>query len=164
MDRAKNRSDHRKRTPMIIQRLRALLFRSIRKPVTQSKGYAVVSADEAAQDPYRYIFVNDDGTARELHAADRVYLEQTFKPFDGGRPYIKSDFKALDGWGNVKGFLERSKLPSGLFVAPAPANDPNPPMNRAEHLAFIGEKAVQFGFEVTEKPDGTVEMRRPTKK
>jgi hypothetical protein len=162
MDR--NRSDHRKRTPMIIQRLRALLFRSTRKPVTQSKGYAVVSADEAAQDPYPYIFVNDDGTARELHTAERAYLEQTFIPFDGGRPYVKSNSKAHDGWGSVKGFLERSKLPSGLFVASAPANDPNPPMNRAEHLALIREKAVQFGFEVTEKPDGTVEMKRPKKK
>jgi hypothetical protein len=83
--------------------------------------------------------------------AERAYLEQTFIPFDGGRPYVKSNFRAHDGWGSVKGLLERSKLPRGLFVAAAPANDPNPPMNRAEHLAF--SKAVQFGFEVTEKPD-----------
>jgi hypothetical protein len=60
---------------------------------------------------------------------------------------------------SVKGFLERSKLPSGLFVASTPANDPNSPLNRSEHLAFMGEKAVLFGFEVTEKPDGTVEMK-----
>ena len=148
---------------MIIQRLRALLFGSSGKPVTQSKRYAVVSADEAARDPYPYIFVNDDGTARELHAAERAYLEAAFLPFDGGRPYVKSNFEARDGWGSAKGFLERSKLPVGLLVASAPANNPNPPMNRADHLAFIKEKAVRFGFEVTEKRDGTVEMKRPKK-
>jgi hypothetical protein len=93
----RNRSDHRKHTPTIIQRLRALLFRSTRKPVTQSRGYAVVSADEAAQDPYPYIFVNDDGTARELHAAERAYLEQTFLPFDGGRPTSKAILKHMMG-------------------------------------------------------------------
>jgi hypothetical protein len=82
MDGAKNRSDHRKRTPMIIQRLRALRSRSIRKPVTQPKGCAVVSADWALQDPYPHIFVKDDGTARELHAAERAYLKQAFIPFD----------------------------------------------------------------------------------
>jgi hypothetical protein len=149
---------------MIIQRLRALLFRSIRKPVAQSKGYAIVSADEAAGDPYPYIFVNDDGAARELHAVERAYLEQAFIPFDGGRPYVKSNFETRDGWGSVKGFLDRSKLPNGLFVAPAPSNNPNPPMKKVDHLAFIKEKAVQFGFEVVEKPDGTVEMKRTSKK
>jgi hypothetical protein len=149
---------------MIIQRLRALLFRSIRKPAAQPKGHAIVSADEAARDPYPYIVVNDDGTARELHAAERAYLEQAFIPFDGARPYLKTDFEARDGSGSVKGFLDRSKLPIGLFVASAPANNPNPPMNRTDHLAIIRKKAVQFGFEVTEKPDGTIEMKRPTKR
>ena len=115
------------------------------------------------RDPYPYIFVNDDGSARELHAAERAYLEQGCIPFDGGRPYVKNSFAAHDGWGSVKGFLERSKFPNGLFVASAPANNPNPPMNNADHLAFIREKAVQFGFEVTEKADGTVEMKRPKK-
>jgi hypothetical protein len=68
--------------PMIIQPLRALLSRSIRKPVAQSKEYAVVSAHEAARGPYPYISVNDDGTAPELHVAERAYLEQAFTPFD----------------------------------------------------------------------------------
>jgi hypothetical protein len=149
---------------MIIRRLRALLFKPLKKPMIQSKAYAVVSATEAAQDPYPYTYVNDDGAARELHAEERQYLEQPFIPFDGGRPYVKGTFDARDGWGSVKGFLHRSKLPDGLFVAPAPANNPNPPMSKDDQLAFMKEKAVQFGFEVTEKSDGTVEMKRSTKK
>ena len=149
---------------MIVRRLRALLFKSSKKPTIQSKAYAVVSADEAAQDPYPYVFVNADGTARELHAAEREYLERPFIPFDGGRPYVKSTFDARDGWESVKGFLHRSKLPAGHFVAPAPANNPSPPLSKVDQIALIKEKAAQFGFEMTEKTDGKVEMKRNTKK
>jgi len=148
---------------MVIRRLRALLFRPSKKPVIQSKAYAFVSAEEAAQDPYPYAFVNEDGTARELHATEREYLERPFIPFDGGRPYVKSAFDARDGWGSIKGFLQRSKLPFGLLVAPAPANNPHPPMSKADQIALMREKAVQFGFEVIEKSDGTVEMKRSEK-
>ena len=77
---------------------------------------------------------------------------------------MKSTFDAPNGWGSVKGFLHRSKLPDGLSVAAAPANNPNPPMSKAEYMAFLKDKAVQFGFEVVEKSDGTVEMKRSTKK
>jgi hypothetical protein len=128
------------------------------------QSYAVVSTTEAVQNPYPYTFVNGDGTARELHAAERQYLEQRFIPTDGGRPYVKSTFEARDGWGSVKGFLRRSKLPDGLVVAPAPANNPNPPMSKADHIAFLKEKAVQFGLEVVEKSDGTVEVKHSIKK
>lgn len=34
----------------------------------------------------------------------------------------------------------------------------------ADQLAFMKEKAAQFGFEVLEKSDGTVQMKRSTKK
>ena len=149
---------------MILRSLRRLLFKFRKRPTIQSKMYAVVSATEGVQDPYPYTFVNHDGTARELHAAERQYLEQPFLPTDGGRPYVKSTFDARDGWGSVKGFVHRSKLPDDLFVAPAPANNPNPPMSKEDHIAFLKEKAVQFGFEVIEKSDGTVEMKRGTKK
>src|ERR1700735_5767327 len=98
---------------MVIRRLRSLLFKFSKKPMIHPKAYAVVSADEAAHDSYPYAFVNDDGSARELHAAEREYLERPFIPFDGGCPYVKSAFDARDGWGSVKGFLQRSKLPVG---------------------------------------------------
>jgi hypothetical protein len=49
-------------------------------------------------------------------------------------------------------------------VAPAPAINPNPPMDKADQLAFVKEKAAQFGFEVIEKSDGAVQMKRSTKK
>jgi len=148
----------------VIRLLRQLLPKFRKRPAIQSKTYAVVSVNEAAQDPYPYIYVNDNGAARELHAAERQYLEEPFISGVGGRPYVKRAFDAHDGWGGVNGFLHRSKLPEGLLVASPPAKNPDPPMSKADQVAFLKEKAVQFGLEVVEKSDGTVEMKRSTKK
>jgi hypothetical protein len=38
-----------------------------------------------AADPYPYVYVNADGTARELHASEQKYLEAEFKGGDGAR-------------------------------------------------------------------------------
>ncbi|MGC1354440.1 MAG: hypothetical protein WA851_01370 [Xanthobacteraceae bacterium] len=74
--------------------------------------------------PYPYIYVNPDGTARELHANERVYLETPFKVGDGNTPYIKIDYDARDGWGEIRGYLGRSKLPQDIPIQPAPVEDP----------------------------------------
>jgi hypothetical protein len=55
--------------------------------------YAVVDRDEALVEPYPYIHVEKDGTARELHASEREYLETPFLFGDGGRPYVKSSYE-----------------------------------------------------------------------
>jgi len=102
--------------------------------VTQAKTYAVVSAAEAAEAVYPYVYVNDDGDVRELHLAERQYLEAPFSPFDGGRPYVKGSFDARDGWGSIEGFCHRSKVPRDLSIAAASAEDPNPPMTKASTL------------------------------
>jgi hypothetical protein len=128
--------------------------------VSHERTYAAVSATEALLVPYPYIHVNDDGTVRELHATERRTLEAEFSPFDGARPYVKSAFDARDGWGNISGFCHRSKVPSNTSVAPAPAIDPSPPTGKAEQIRWLREKAVAFGFEVSEKPDGTLELKR----
>jgi hypothetical protein len=101
--------------------------------------------------PYPYIYVNADGSARELHAGERQYLETEFHGADGGRPYIKSRYAQRDGWGEISGYLKRSKLPRGVAVAPAPADDPSRPRTRAQEIAFLRGK----GVEVVENPDGS---------
>jgi len=126
--------------------------------VPEAKTYAVVSPAEARAAQYPYVYVNDDGSVRELHASERQYLEEAFSPFDGGRPYVKGSFDARDGWGSIKGFCQRSEVPGDLLIAPAPAEDPSPPMTKEQHVAWLKEKMV--GFEVIEKPDGSVEMKR----
>ena len=100
---------------------------------------------------YAYVYVEVDGTARELHADERTYLETEFDGADGARPYIKSNYKQRDGWGELSGYLKRSKLPAGTLIKPAPAEDPSQPLGRDEYIDDLRAK----GLEVTENPDGT---------
>jgi hypothetical protein len=107
--------------------------------------------------PYPYIYVNADGTARELHAGERRYLETEFSGGDGARPYIKSSYPARDGWGEIAGYLKRSKLPSGTPVHDAPKQDPSRPLSRAEQIAWLRGK----GVEVVENSDGSFTTSKP---
>ena len=45
------------------------------------------------------LYVEVDGTARELHADERAYLETDFEGGDGARPYVKSKYEQRDGSG-----------------------------------------------------------------
>jgi hypothetical protein len=120
--------------------------------------FSVVSPSEANHDPYSYVYINDDRTVRELHQSERTYLEEAFSPFDGGRPYIKDDFEARDGWGSMKGFCRRSRIPHNLRIGPAPVDDPNTPTSKAKHIEWL--KKTMVGFEMIERADGSVEMKR----
>ena len=67
--------------------------------------FAIVSRPRRRREPgFDYIWVDDDGGARELDAQEREYLSTTFHPADGGRPYIKT------------GYLRRRQLPARLRV------------------------------------------------
>jgi hypothetical protein len=126
--------------------------------------YSIVSPSEANQKPYPYVYVNMDRTVRELHETERKYLEEPFSPYDGGRPYIKDDYEARDGWGSIEGFCHRSRIPRDYAIAPAPVEDPNPPMSKAEHIEWLKKKVEKMaGWEVVERADGTVEMKRVAK-
>jgi hypothetical protein len=100
---------------------------------------------------YRYIYVNADGTARELHADEKTYLETEFTGGDGNMPYIKRSYEQRDGWGEISGYMERKLLPRSIKVQPAPVEIPNKPMNREESIAWLRAK----GVEVIENPDGS---------
>lgn len=71
---------------------------------------------------FRYVFVNDDGTVRELSISEQEYLTIEFSPGDGARPYIKPHFEALDGWKSIQGFIERRQVPANIPILPV---DPN---------------------------------------
>jgi hypothetical protein len=117
-------------------------------------------------DQYPWIFVNSDGTARELHASEREYLETRFPPADGGRPYIKFRYSRRDGWGDLAGFMERSRLPDGMHVLDAPTEDPQRPPS-PEELEEIKRKTIAAlrgkGFEIIENSDGSW-TEKPRKK
>ncbi len=103
---------------------------------------------------YPYIYVNADGTARELHASERRYLETEFSGGDGAAPYIKDRYDELNGWGELKGYLKRSELPGSTPVHGAPADDPLKPMSQAEHIEWLRSK----GVEVVANSDGSFTM------
>ena len=85
-----------------------------------AKGVRSQEAQTRADGTYatRYVYVEDNGRVRSLTANELAYLNETFHPADGGRPYIKSTYETLTPDGKMSGFLLRRKLPNGLAVEP----------------------------------------------
>jgi hypothetical protein len=108
-------------------------------------------------EPYPYIYVNADGTARELHPNERQYLESEFRPGDGAAPYVKCSCSERNGWGDLTGYLERSNLPHGTQTQAAPTQDPSRPLSKTEYIAWLRSK----GMEITEKSDGSFVVSKP---
>jgi HAMP domain-containing protein len=71
---------------------------------------------------FRYVYVENDGAARELDADEQEYLNTSFHPADGARPYIKISYESLTPDGRLSGYLRRRQLPKGILVRPAPSN------------------------------------------
>ncbi|MGE3166374.1 MAG: hypothetical protein AB7O52_15825 [Planctomycetota bacterium] len=84
--------------------------------------FAVVSKSEARRQPFPYVYVEDDGTYRDLAEAEREYLQEAFHPADGDRPYVKWRYGSRTPTGSLQGFLKRSRLPKGMRLGdPRPA-------------------------------------------
>lgn len=77
------------------------------------------------EEGFRYIYVNRDGSARELTEGEREYLNMRFAGSDGSRPYIKFRYESLTPDGRIIGYLLRRQLPAGAKISPAPEVDPN---------------------------------------
>jgi len=118
-----------------------------------SEGFAVVSPEEARQVPYPYVYVEANGSVRELHANERAYLEELFSPGDGNFPYVKHAYETKDGWGNIAGYCLRSAIPQNLKIGEAPAEDPHPPIPVEEYVARMKELLA--------KGDAKPTVRRP---
>ena len=65
---------------------------------------------------FEFIYVEDDGNARELDSDEREYLNTEFLPGDGARPYIKFRYESLTPDGRVSGYLRRRQLPKGIPI------------------------------------------------
>jgi len=122
---------------------------------------AAVPPDEAANVPYPFVHVNDDGSARELHPHERQWLETEFHWTDGARPYIKTTFDQLNGWGQLRGFIERRSLPAGLNVGPAPAEDPIRPKSPEELVEELNALLLSKGMVAEKLSDGTTRFSKP---
>lgn len=66
------------------------------------------------------VYINDDGSARELTETDKEYIDTEFSPFDGARPHIKSHYSQRTAMGEIRGYLPRREVPDGVPIDPAP--------------------------------------------
>jgi len=121
--------------------------------------FAIVPQNKAKSIPYPIVFVEDDGTVRELHQSERAYLETPFDPTDGARPYVKDSYEKKDGWGSTEGFCYRSKIPSKISIGEAPLEDPSE-NTKERFLAKQIKFAKENGFEIIEEADGRIITRR----
>ena len=68
---------------------------------------------------FKYVYVEDDGSVRELDMSEIEYLFMEFKPFDGARPYVKSEYDQLTPEARISGFLPRAKVPNDIDIKAA---------------------------------------------
>jgi hypothetical protein len=88
------------------------------------------------------VWINADGSARELTDAEKKYVDAEFSPFDGARPYIKSHYEQRNGWGKLSGYLQRTQLPKAMPINPAPltSEPPKTPQAVAESILELIRK------------------------
>ncbi|MCO6511334.1 MAG: hypothetical protein J5I65_11145 [Aridibacter famidurans] len=70
------------------------------------------------EEGFKYVYVNLDGSVREVSPAEREYLLAEFEGFDSGRPYIKTFYESLTPRGFRSGFIERRKVWPGIPIQP----------------------------------------------
>ena len=103
--------------------------------------------------PDDFVYVNQDGSVRELSQDESAYVSETFHPADGARPYIKRKQSSKDGWGSLSGFLLRRKVPQGVLIERCN------PAYKAENIDFHQEmidESKRVGDIITTNPDGSV--------
>lgn len=71
---------------------------------------------------FRFVYVNQDGSVRELSPQEREYLLEEFPGGDSGRPYIKTSYASRDGWGSRSGFIVRRRVPARIEILPVHPN------------------------------------------
>ena len=60
---------------------------------------------------FKYVHIENDGSARELTSDEREYLQEEFHPNDGARPYIKTHYWQKTPDLKMHGFLLRIRVP-----------------------------------------------------
>ena len=65
---------------------------------------------------FEYVYVEDDGSVRELDTTEEVYLSEIFHPNDGAKPYIKYRYKQLTPDGKIIGFIARRRVPAKIPI------------------------------------------------
>lgn len=72
---------------------------------------------------FEFIFIDDEGDARELSEHEQKYINTKFEFGDGARPYIKNKYETKTPDGRLIGFLSRRQLPPGMPIGPSPSQE-----------------------------------------
>ena len=99
----------------------------------------------AVADANALVYVNEDGSVRELTEAERTFVETDFSPLDGARPYIKSRYADRNGWGRIEGYLPRAEIPHGVSIRPAPPQNAVPQRSAQAVADSLSELIRQHG-------------------
>lgn len=65
---------------------------------------------------YPLVYVNTDGSVREINILEKLYLQTEYDGSDGDRPYIKSKYSEKNVLGNISGFCHRNKIPRTVNI------------------------------------------------
>lgn len=65
---------------------------------------------------HAFVYVEKNGTVRELNADEELLLERNFYPGDPMMPYIKQTYSQLNEDGNPAGFIMRHKVPPNITI------------------------------------------------
>ncbi|WP_144802511.1 hypothetical protein [Maribacter sp. MAR_2009_72] len=71
---------------------------------------------KSEKEKFEFVYVENDGTVRELDKEEIDYLQTEFEPSDGARPYIKSSYDQLTPDKKILGFLRRSEVPKEIEI------------------------------------------------
>ena len=74
------------------------------------KSFATVSENEAREIPFPYVYIQNDGSHRELEENEKLYLQKKFHLVDGNRPYVKMYGEQRTADGKLNGFCKRTNL------------------------------------------------------
>ncbi len=77
--------------------------------------------------PFPYVYVEKDGSVRELYEDEKEYLLEEFSPMDSGRPYIKYNYRQLTPDKKIHGFLRRRDVPRRISILAIDPHDKTHP-------------------------------------
>jgi hypothetical protein len=65
---------------------------------------------------FEFVYVEEDGSVRELYPDEIEYLSFPFSPMDSGRPYIKTKYSSRTPDNKIWGYIRRVRVPKKMEI------------------------------------------------
>ena len=70
----------------------------------------------SSKENYLFVYVNEDGSVREVTIPEKLYLQTKYSGGDGERPYIKIRYSDQTPDGRIAGFCYRDAVPGNIEI------------------------------------------------